>query len=307
MDSQVTIVVPVFDRAEIVGRTLDSFAAQTLRPLSVVIVDNNSTDGSLDVVRRWAELNRSADFDIAVFSERTPGASAARNAGLAQVTTPWVMFFDSDDIMLPTHAERAVRAARANPEAEIIAWDSLRINTDGSQQTLRFIMTDMVYNNLMHSSFTTQNYMARTELVRRAGAWNTAARMFDDCELGNRLLGLSPVIARAEGEPTVHVLETASSITNTAHGRVRSMMPALRAIADALPPRHRHWAELQMLIQTTRWALPDPESEPLARRIIAAQPPLRRLLFRALRRYSLAGGRGVARIYRLLTSFKFYR
>ncbi|MGN0223934.1 MAG: glycosyltransferase family 2 protein, partial [Muribaculaceae bacterium] len=52
---ELTIVIPVYNRATIVERTLASVAAQTLRPLSVVLVDNNSTDGTLSVLQRWAE------------------------------------------------------------------------------------------------------------------------------------------------------------------------------------------------------------------------------------------------------------
>ena len=52
--SGITIVIPVFNREQVVGKTLASVEAQTLRPLSVVLVDNASTDGSRRVLEEWA-------------------------------------------------------------------------------------------------------------------------------------------------------------------------------------------------------------------------------------------------------------
>ena len=70
----ISIIVPVFNRSTIVTDTLDSIAAQTERPLALIIVDNNSTDDSLAVVTQWAVRHESPDFSVTVLSETTPGA-----------------------------------------------------------------------------------------------------------------------------------------------------------------------------------------------------------------------------------------
>lgn len=300
----VTVVIPVYNRADVVCRTLDSVAAQTVRPLALVLVDNASTDGSGEVIRRWAAGHSAPDFDIRVLDEPRPGACRARNAGLAAVRTEWTMFFDSDDVMTPDHVERALATAARRPDADIICWDFCLLRADGRRERHPFIMHDVLYNNVMHSSFSTMRYMARTEHFRRVGGWLEDARMFDDCELGVRLLALKPHIVHAGRRFTVYVNESPDSITNTTEGRVGRMRVALDAVAGHLGPRRRHWAELQRLIMTSTWARRDPEAPALARRILAAQPPGRRLLWRLLYNYSLAGGRGVARIYRFLTAFK---
>ena len=142
MKSLITVVIPVRDRAGVVGRTLDSVAAQTLRPFSVVLVDNGSTDGTRAVLDRWQREMSAVGPDVTVISEPRPGACAARNAGLAVVRTPWVMFFDSDDVMLPGHLARAVAVALRNPAASVIGWDALDQWT-GRSKKLRFIPRDV--------------------------------------------------------------------------------------------------------------------------------------------------------------------
>lgn len=300
---QLTIVIPVYNRAAIVRRTLDSVAAQTTRPLCVVLVDNNSTDSTPEVLRQWRDEVSAPDFSVEIISETRPGACCARNAGLARVTTPWVMFFDSDDVMLPGHTARALRVAASEPAPDIVGWDMLIINR-GRGVRMPFIVRDTLYNNIMHSSFSTIRYMARTALVRRAGGWLEGARVFDDCELGVRLLMLNPAVIYAGRDITVHVYDTEESITQKHDGRLAAMDVAMSAIRRNLPEDCKHWADLERMIMATTWARHDKGAKELTDSIILSRPRRSRPLWRLLRAYSLAGGRGVARIYRLLTAGK---
>lgn len=199
-----TVVIPVYNRAHCVVRTLDSVAAQTLRPLRLIVVDNNSTDDSLKVVEEWAGRHRSADFDISVLIQPVPGASAARNLGLKNVETPWVLFFDSDDVMDSDHIARIDAEIRANPETEIVGWDGESVYPDGSRKKEKFSSHDTLWYNLIHGSMATLRYCAKTELFRKAGGWNEQISVWDDMELGVRLLLLKPRVVKIEGKPRVH-------------------------------------------------------------------------------------------------------
>ena len=155
--ADITIVIPVHNRAEIVGRTLASVEAQTLRPLSVVLVDNASTDGTAGVLREWAA--RPHGLDVRVVCETAPGAAAARNRGLSEVRTEWTMFFDSDDTMRPDHCRRALEAAG---DCDMVGWDVCLHTTDGAEEVHRFYADDAQFHSLFHGSTATQRYMART-------------------------------------------------------------------------------------------------------------------------------------------------
>ena len=298
--AQLTIVIPVYNRATIVERTLASVAAQTLRPLSVVLVDNNSTDNTLAVLQRWAEANSAPDFAVEVITEPRPGAANARNAGLARVQTPWTMFFDSDDIMLPDHCTSAIATAAANPTVQIIGWDAELQYPDGHTRFLRFTIRDAIYANVFHSTFSTQLYMAHTELFRQVGGWLKDSRMFDDCELGNRLLLKKPIIVKRSKPILVNVYQQENSISCT-NVCLDSCEVALSGIEANLPPRHRHWVDLQRLLMTATWARHSEGAADHARAILSRQPWLRRQLWTLFYHYSLHGGRGVARLYRPFT------
>lgn len=232
----ITIVIPVYNRAELLPRTLDSVAAQTFRPLRLIVVDNNSTDNSLAVARAWADEHHSDNLLVEVVSEQRPGAAAARNRGLSMVESEWTMFFDSDDLMSPGHVALAMSTAGHTPAAELIGWDVAYHRLDGKVVTKPFEPDEIDYHNLMHASLATQRYCARTDLFRRAGCWNPDVSLWDDIELGARLLRLKPVIVKRSGPITVDVFHNAESITTDSYGRVlESCLNTLRLMRSTYP------------------------------------------------------------------------
>lgn len=95
-----TLIVPVFDRQAGLDRALASVAAQTLRPESVIVVD----DGSVVPARLDAAILAGLDTRL-LRHPRNLGAAAARNTGLRQAHTQWVSFLDSDDRLFPDSIE----------------------------------------------------------------------------------------------------------------------------------------------------------------------------------------------------------
>ena len=227
-----SIVVPVYNRAGLVAATLTSLAAQTACPVEVLLVDNNSTDGTYDVLARWAEAVRGPGFDVVVGRCLRPGAAAARNVGLGMARAGWVMFFDSDDTMPPHHVADALAAIEGHPGADIIGWDY--VSSDGRRERLnRFFGRDMQWNNLFHGAMSSARWCARTALVREAGGWNEAVGYWDDIELGARMLSRAARVHYL-GLSGVRVREHGEAITGTYAADPARIEPALSAIGATL-------------------------------------------------------------------------
>ena len=297
------IVVPVYNRAGIVGRTLGSIAAQTYRPLQVILVDNNSTDSTLAVLAEWQKAHVADDFQVEVVSETSKGASAARNAGLRMVDAEWTVFFDSDDVMAPDHIERVAEAIQLCPDAEMVGWDRRTRQRNGRVVYKPFVIElphIMAYENITHGLLSTLSYAARTALFRKAGGWDSALTIGEDIELGARILALQPVIDNIPGH-CVDIYEMEDSITYNVDERASSLWLALKKIRATLPDKYKHWADLHMINSAASWAKNEPQAREIVARIISDTAPVRRLLWRLFYRYGLLGGRGVARIYRILS------
>lgn len=248
----ITIVVPVYNRENLVTRTLDSIAAQNCR-LSMVVVDNNSTDGSRSVIEKWMESHRSESTDMVLLSETKPGAAAARNRGLEAVTTPWVMFFDSDDTMRPGHVARILKGIADNPDADIVGWDALLHRIDGSTKRLRFICGNPITNHLFHASLATIRYAARTSFVREAGGWDESTKGWDDYVLGLKLLTHCPVMKKLGGSITVDIYEQAESITGRSFSEKRGEWEAALDRCETILKksglrRHLRWIKARRAI-----------------------------------------------------------
>lgn len=298
MNAVITIVIPVRNRAAIVGPTLESVAAQTLRPLAVVLVDNGSTDATLDVLRRWKEQNEATDFSIEIVTESIPGPGAARNAGLAQVGTEWTMFFDSDDLMPPGHAARALAIAKAQPDADIVGWAMDDLDSKGRVfRTRNFPNADFLYYSVLRVFMGTPQYMTRTALFRRAGGWDNSLVMAEDAELGMRLLKIARGVASDNSAPRVQACFTPGSLSRAAGHKLRRYLPAMEKICLLMPPEKRHWADLQIILMARTWAREDPDSDHVVAEIISRTPRRRRWLWRFFDLYSRLGGRGAWRLY----------
>lgn len=304
MDIPLTIVIPAYNRADRIERTLASVASQSYRPVHVILVDNNSTDGTAEVMHRWAREVSAPDFRVDVLTEKERGAANARNAGLREADTPWVMFFDSDDTMDPAHVELAMEAVGRNPGADIIGWDVVMHGIAPRPERKPFDISDPLYYGVQLGTMATQRYMCRTELVRQAGGWNPGMRGWDDIELGVRLLTCrkSVNVVKRGGATTVDQYCHVDSITGSdfAH-HLPDLCRACRAIYECLPVSRRYIALLKLAIlaamvyRETGGA--DTRPGLIMEGVAAAAAGSRqRLLLRAAYLYSRAGGRGAARL-----------
>ena len=83
---EVSIIIPVYNRASVVPATLQSVVAQTYRPLQVVLVDNDSTDDTLQVLETFKKEHPGEGFNVVITNEAHHTAGAARNRGFEHAT-----------------------------------------------------------------------------------------------------------------------------------------------------------------------------------------------------------------------------
>lgn len=104
---KVSLIVPVFNTEKYLRKCLDSLISQTLRDIEIVCINDGSTDSSPMILAEYAKR----DARIRVVSQPNSGLSAARNAGLREVSGEYLLFMDSDDWLEATAAERLYERA----------------------------------------------------------------------------------------------------------------------------------------------------------------------------------------------------
>lgn len=107
---RISVVIPAYNRAGTIGYCLDSVCSQTLPPFEVIVVDDCSTDSTVETVN---EYGRSHPNVRCVVLERNSGAQAARNRGIREARGEWIAFQDSDDEWMLDKLEKQVEALAA--------------------------------------------------------------------------------------------------------------------------------------------------------------------------------------------------
>lgn len=301
MDKGITIVIPVKDRSALIGRCLDSISAQTLKPEEVIVVDNASSDPTVSVVEQWRRKH--PDVRISILSEPKPGASAARNRGLSEVKTEFVIFFDSDDSMEPDLLESA--SAAAGEGVDIVQWKAETVGLDGVTRRKTFYDDGLLRRQFYNCVLSTQTYMVRTSLVREAGGWEENAMVWNDWELGIRLALANPR-RRVIDRTLVKIFAQENSITGTAfslragdwENTLDIVEKKIRNSQLSIRDRRRllHMVIYRRVILAARYSKEGDVTG--ARNLLAASlkhPLLRkndRLLLKLIYRYTSLGGRG---------------
>lgn len=308
MEYPVTVVVPVFNRAALIGRCLDSIHSQTYRPLRVIVVDNGSTDTTRDTVMEWIR-SHSADaaFETLLETENRRGATAARQRGLDLSESPVTLFFDSDDAMRPDLVATAMDSLYSPESPDIVCWRLMHHRADGDRMSRRISPHPDMYDQLVYSFLPTQGYAMRTELCRRAGGWSRSHPVWNDWELGVRLMLTSPRIAVTD-RCLVDYYPQDDSITGTSFsakaGKWEAVLDSVEKTLEASgDPRRRGWIRTvnyrRVILAAIYSREGDTRSASVLLRKALAHRSLgfwRRMVMRGVYLYTKAGGRGAYRL-----------
>ena len=104
-----SVIIPTFNRADLVLNAVISVLEQTFSNYEVVVVDDGSTDETRALLQPYADR-------IRYFYQENAGVSAARNRGIAESRGEYLAFLDSDDLFAPRMLEEAKRTFECHPE-----------------------------------------------------------------------------------------------------------------------------------------------------------------------------------------------
>ena len=122
----VSFVIPIYNKEDYIRECLMSVTSQTLSDIEILCVDNNSSDGSMEIVREFA----ATDPRISALRETDQGLPQARNCALACAQGEFVVFVDADDFVDTRLAELAVESARTNGSDVVLYSFARNFNDD---------------------------------------------------------------------------------------------------------------------------------------------------------------------------------
>ena len=128
MNGLVSVVIPLYNKENYITQTLQSVMHQTYRNLECIIVDDGSTDNSVDIARKFISEN---ELPWRLISQQNSGQTKARNLGIQQAQGEFMAFLDSDDLWPAAKIELQVQAIGKNPNV-VLVLSSYAIFSEGS-------------------------------------------------------------------------------------------------------------------------------------------------------------------------------
>jgi glycosyltransferase involved in cell wall biosynthesis len=188
----VSVVIPTHNRRDLLLRTLHSVLRQRHVDISVIVVDDASTDGSADAVRGLG--------DPRIRVVRHPlcrGVSQARNTGIEQVDTDWVAFVDDDDLWSPDKLRAQFDALERCPEAQWVCSGAVHIDSDCRVWLAAPPPDDSdISGRILRGSLIPgggSGVLAATSLTRQVGGFDVALSNLADWDFYIRLSMRSPL------------------------------------------------------------------------------------------------------------------
>jgi glycosyltransferase involved in cell wall biosynthesis len=127
-DPVVSVVIPCHNYARYLPEAVSSVVAQTFRTWELVIVDDGSTDDTVEVAEDL--IARHPDRCIRLLRQDNAGVSAARNTGIAAAAGRYILPLDADDVIAPTMLEKTVAVLDGNPGIAIASTDVFTFTDD---------------------------------------------------------------------------------------------------------------------------------------------------------------------------------
>jgi glycosyltransferase involved in cell wall biosynthesis len=267
----VSVVIPVYNRGDLLRRALASVASQSWRPIEAVVVDDGSAEDIGAVVAEFGGVAR-------LVRQANLGVTAARNRGLQEARGEFIAFLDSDDWWDPSKISAQVALLRARPDV-VMAWTDMRaVDESGVVLAPRYLRTfydssykrldsgralpvvgrlgalapgcpdtildapvrigdifcDMLYGNVVHTSTV---LVRRTRVVAGGGFDPTLARTGEDYEFHWRTCFFGPV-ALIEESLVSYRIGAGDQLTSAkwAYDRARNALTAVKYWLDAAGP-----------------------------------------------------------------------
>ncbi len=210
----ISVVIPTYNRGNEIVRAVQSALAQTYPPREIIIIDDGSTDDTVERLRPYQDRLR-------YFYQKNQGASAAQNAGIKLAQGEWIAILASDDLWEPTKLERQVQLLAVMGKEFGACFTDCRYFGDPSQPANAFLAAGLdcpggageiaepiKFILAKQAAFFVQSLLVRRDLLLKLNCFNEDLEIGEDTDLIFRLSFLTRFCV--VGEPLVQIDRTTS-------------------------------------------------------------------------------------------------
>jgi len=185
-----SVIIPLYNKEKHIEHTLKSVLAQTFSDFEVIVVNDGSTDNSLDLVYTFS------DPRLQIFSTENQGVSQARNFGVSKSNGNFIAFLDADDIWFPHHLQELKNLVEDFPncglyckayEKDYFGTTTIKGSYKDISHNFRGIVSDYFHNSLTDSIAWTSSVALPKHIFLSLKGFDTALRSGQDTDLWIRI------------------------------------------------------------------------------------------------------------------------
>lgn len=208
MPPLVSVIIPTFNRIDLLKQTVDSVRSQTFRDYELIIVDDGSTDGTTE----WLQTLS----DVRFVSQKNSGIASSRNKGASLSLGKWLAFLDHDDLWDEKKLEIQADFAESNPDLGMLSIRHVRLGrTPKPCNRPSWVKGDLFLKEYSESFIHTSSVMIRKDVFQAVGGFPTEYRFADEFDVWLKIAKSYPIAYY--NEPLVFIRLYDS---NTSHNRV---------------------------------------------------------------------------------------
>jgi len=227
----VSIIIPVYNDETSISRAIDSALAQTLPDVEVIVVDDGSTDGTPEVLRRY-------EGKITLIRQENQGVSAARNTGIKVARGKYLCFLDSDDTFMPEKAETHSAFMEDHPDVAVTYCGWLDIDTSDGKLLRDFSQarpeTDRAASPFP-PDFPPIAGLVRADQARRVGGFDEDLRSVEDTHFWWKLWADGCDFRRVSGALACRGVDPSSKSKNVPRHSTYAILAARKYFARLGP------------------------------------------------------------------------
>ncbi len=213
----ISVLLSVFNGARWLNESIKSVLDQTFRDFEFIIVDDGSTDNSLEILEQY----KAQDSRLIIISKPNTGLADSLNHGIQKARGEWIARLDADDICEATRLEKQIKRARSNSKLVFIGTGLTIINESGAKNKIYSYPSQHKF--LLRNLITARKFPAhssafyRTQVIRDIGGYRLRIKRSEDLDLWLRLSEVGELTTL--NEPLVQLRRHSDQISHDYDGK----------------------------------------------------------------------------------------
>ncbi|MEW6531000.1 MAG: glycosyltransferase [Thermodesulfobacteriota bacterium] len=204
----ISVIIPTYNRLELLKQTVDSVRAQTFRDFELIVVDDGSTDGT----GAWLE----GQSDLKPIYQANRGIASSRNAGAAIARGEWLALLDHDDLWARDKLEIQARFVQQEPHVALVAARHVRLGAKVAKTRRgNWIEGDLFVKAFAESFIHTSSVIIRRDVFGQIGGFPTQYRFADEFDVWLKIAARYPIAYVDDPLVFIRFYEA-----NTSHDRI---------------------------------------------------------------------------------------